>query len=123
MPRERQCPTIEGQRRGKIAASMMNIRQTADRGEVFWRGLEHKAQFGLGGVELIGFNERSPQRDACREVSGVSGEAGPTRFDGFFEAAGATVFFAELGKRNRGRVFLDPSSKLFDAGIVSHNRC
>ena len=39
---------------------------------------------------------------------------------GILELAGPPAFFSQLGKRNRRRVLLHPSSQVFDPVVVSH---
>jgi len=105
----------------QFATAMMDFPETADRGEVFGSVLEDVFELALRLFELIQFEERASERDACGQVAGVSRETGAADFNGFFELAGAPEFFGELRKRNRRRILLDPAAKVVDARIVAHS--
>ena len=120
MTRQRKRSTIEGQRLGQIATSMMNLGQAPDRRKVFRSGSKDQGQLGLGPVQLSRFDERTPERDPGRKIPRMPNEPGPADGDRFSEITGAPVFLAQLGERNRRRVFLDPPSQLLDARVIGH---
>src|SRR5258706_11225075 len=118
--REGERGAIKLQRIGQIPTLVMDVGDSADRGQILWRGFQHHAELDLGLVELTELDERTAQRDSRREVAGMKGQAGAARIHRFLMQARPPVFFGKLRKRNRRRVLLDPASKVFNAWIVRH---
>jgi hypothetical protein len=50
-------------------------------------------------------------------------QAGSSRLDGFTEPRRAPVLFGQCRKRNRGRIRLDPASKLLETRRLGHSVC
>jgi len=98
----------------------MDLPETANGGEVFGSVLEDVFELALRFFELIQFEERASECDACGQITRVNRETGAARLDRFFELASPPELLSELRKRNRRRILLDPASKVVDALIVGH---
>lgn len=105
---------------GQLAAPVMDLRETSDRGEVLRRGAKHLLQLFLGLFVAADFDERSTESDARGQIGWVALKARFTRRDGLFELPGASVFLGKSGERDRCRVHLDPALQFFDAGTFGH---
>ena len=94
--------------------------EAANGRKIFRRVLKHVLQFGLRFIEVVQLEQRAAERDARGQITRMGREAAAAGGHRLFKAARAPVFFGELRKRDRRRVFFDPASKLFYAWIVCH---
>src|SRR5215213_6760946 len=117
---ERQRGFVLGQRRGQVAATLMDFRQAADGGEVLGRAAEHGLQFLPGAIEVAEFDQRPAKRHARREVSGVDPQARAADLHRLRMLTGAAVFLGQLCKSNRSRILLDAASQVVDTRVVGH---
>ena len=118
--RERERRPVLRERFPQFTAAMMDLPETANGGEVFGSVLEDVFELALRFFELIQFEERASECDACGQITRVNRETGAARLDRFFELASPPELLSELRKRNRRRILLDPASKVVDALIVGH---
>jgi len=93
---------------------MKNVGQSTDRREVFRCRAQHLLELLLRGLVLAQLHERAPKRDARGRVGRVSPKARAADVHRLLKHSRAAVLFSELGKRNRRRVLLDPSSEIFE---------
>ena len=110
------------ERVGQCPTPMEDLREAANRGEIFRGALEHQLELGLRVVEAVQLDQRPPERHARGEIAGVNRETRTTDLDRFLELRRAPMLLGELRKRNRRRIFLDPASKVFYPRIISHQR-
>src|SRR2546428_9692133 len=118
--RQGQSGAVLRQGLAKVPSSMMDLGQTANRGEILTRALEHQLELALRIVQLIQFEEGASERDASGEVGGGNLQAGAADVDRFLKLPGAPELLGELRKSNRRRILLDPASKVVDPRIVAH---
>src|SRR5688572_9054665 len=111
MLRETESRLVKSERFAELAAAMMHFCDATNGGKIFGRAFENEFQFGLGGIEVVHFEECTAERHARRQVSRMDGEPATTGLDRVLVAACAPVLFGQLRKRNRCRVLLDPASK------------
>ena len=104
----------------KFSDAMVDFRECPDRGEILRSHAQHVFELLAGLVVPADLEQRSSQRDAGRQVRGMTLQAGPARGYRIVEPAGAAVFLGERGKRDRRRIDLDPASQFFNAGGVGH---
>ncbi len=102
------------------AASLMNLRQTANCRQVFRRDAQNPLELRLRLIEVIELKQRAAERDPRRDVARMDGQAGLADVDRFLKSARAAALFCKLRKSDRRRVPLDPASKLLDSRLVSH---
>ncbi len=119
--RERQRRAVLRERRGKLAAAMMNFGDAADGCEIFGCALEDRRELGQRLVELVQLDQRTAEGDAGREIRRVYREAGATDVNRFLVLPRPPAFFGELREGDRRRILLDPASKIFDPLTVGHS--
>ena len=122
MPGDAQRGLEIAQRLAELTLSMVNFAEPANGRKIFRRVLKHVLQLGLRFVEVVQLEERTPERDARGQITRMGREAAAAGGHRLFKAARAPVFFGELRKRDRRRVFFDPASKLFYAWVICHRR-
>ena len=98
-----------------VAAPPIEVAPRAYCREILGRALQNGFQLLLRLVELTKMKQRSAERDASRQVAGMSCEAAAADLDGFLMKTHAPAFFGELGKRDRRRIRFDPASKIFQS--------
>ena len=113
--RDGQRGAVLCQRFGQRALAMVDVRETANRGEVFRSALQHLMEFALRILKLPELDQCPAEGDARGEIRRVNFEAGSADVDGFLKHRRAPVLFSELGESNRRRVLLDPSSEIVEA--------
>ena len=118
--RQAQRRPVLCERLGQLATPVMNVREAANGGEIFWRAFDHQLQFSLGVVVLSELDERPAQRDARRQIARMNGEPGAADLDGFGILPGPPLLLRELRERDRRRILLDPASKVLNPRIVRH---
>ena len=69
-------------------------------------------------VEPAELEQRSPERDARRDIGRVPLQAGFTGGDRVLELPCPAVLFGQGRERDRRRILLDPASQFLDAGVV-----
>jgi len=80
---KRQRRAVLRERRGKLAAAVMNFGDAADGCEIFGCALEDRRELGQRLVELVQLDQRTAERDAGREIRRVYREAGATDVNRF----------------------------------------
>ena len=123
MPGQCEGGSVEPERLAQRPAAMVDLCNSADRRQVFRRGFKNVFQLAERGVEVVHLEQRATERHASGKITGMDCEPGSAGFDRVFVAARPPVLFGELRKRNRRRVFYDPASEFFYAGIVGHGYC
>ena len=101
---------------------MMDLREPANRREIFRREFQNVFQFGASFRKAADLDERPAQCDVSGKVGRMSNETGRARLDRFSESPGAAIFLGQRRKGNRRRVRLDPAFQFLDAWTVSHGR-
>jgi hypothetical protein len=108
-----ECRLVLHQRFFERTPPAQCVGESADGREVLWRRPQGLLEFVLGVFVVAELDERSSERDARRVIRRVHEETGAAHVHRFVEHARPAVLFRELGKRNRRRVLLDPSSEIF----------
>jgi hypothetical protein len=120
--RESQRRAILHERVLELALAAQRVGKAADRGQVFRRRPQHLLEFVLRFFVLPKFDERATEGDTRRQIRRMDEEAGAAHVDRFLQHARPPVLFRQLGKSNRRRVLLDPSSEIFKTRRFGHCR-
>jgi hypothetical protein len=106
----------------KRAAAVVDFGEAADRRQVFGSALQDLFELGECAVEIVQLNQRSPERHARGEITGVKLEARMADVDRLLKISGAAALLRQLREGDRRRVLLNPAPEILDAAVVRHGR-
>src|SRR5687768_10132770 len=109
---------IEPQRLIKLSETVMNFREAANCRQVFRGASENYCELGACTLEVVDFDEGTPERHAGGQITGMNRKPGAARCDRLLIIARSPIFLGKLRKRNRRRILLDPASKLLDPRVL-----
>jgi hypothetical protein len=112
--REAQRRTVVHQRLFELALPSQRVGKAANGRQILRRRPQYLLEFGLCVRVLAKFEQRAAEGYSRREIRGMYEESGAADVHRFLKHAGSPVLFRELGKSNRRRVLLDPSSEIVE---------
>ena len=116
--REPKCASVTLQGFGRVAALMMDFAEAAKRRQTIRSVPQYTRQLRFRAGKVAGYEQRPAKSHTGRQVARMDTEPRAAHPNGAVEVSGSPVFFAQLSKRNRRRVSMDPASKLVNAAIV-----
>ena len=99
---------------------MVNLRESADGGEILGGGAQDLLELCPRLFETPGLEQRAAQGDAGRQVGGMPLQSRFTDGNRVLELSAAAIFLRERGEGDRRRIQLDPASQFLDASAVGH---
>ena len=105
-------------RDGIVPDAVVDVGERTNRRQVLGGRAQDTFELVPRVVEPAELEQRSPERDARRDVGRVPLQAGFTCGDRVLELPCPAVLFGQGRERDRRRILLDPASQFLDAGVV-----